>query len=206
MSCSINLWGQSTCRGGLGRLGGLAGRSLLWSCCLLPLFGFLCVMGGTPATDLGQALMPGALAVGVFVPAGRTQMVEMGMQDVGAHVLSQEDLKRIGAGMAAVQGNGTLDSDDGTTAGPAVTSAPAVFDWNAEYTYSHGVQAFIYGFPYLYLAQVRYKWTHDDSDPEHLPYTSVGQFWHAQDVLDATFQDGGAVRTTTRCTRSHGST
>ena len=39
-----NLWGQSACCGGLGRLAGLAGRSLLWSCRLLPLFGFLCVM------------------------------------------------------------------------------------------------------------------------------------------------------------------
>ncbi len=147
--------------------------------------------GATPAAELGQALMPGALAVGAFVPAGRAQMVETGMQNLGAHVLSPADLKRIGAGMAAVQGNGTLDSD-GPAASPPVTPPPAaVFDWNAEYTYSHGVQAFIYGFPYLYLAQVRHKWTHNDSDPEHLPYSSVGQFWHAQNVLDATFQDGG---------------
>ena len=147
--------------------------------------------GGTPAVELGQALMPGAIAVGVFVPAGRAEMVERGMEDLGAHVLTPTDLKRIGAGMAAVQGNGTLDHD-GTTASPAVTPpAAAVFDWHAEYTYSIGVQAFIYGFPYLYLAQVRYKWTHNDSDPEHLPYVSVGRFWHAHGVLDATFQDGG---------------
>ena len=147
--------------------------------------------GGTPAVELGQALMPGARAVGVFVPADRAQMVETGMQDLGAHVLSQADLKRIGAGMAAVQGNGTLDSD-GTTASPPVTPPPAaVFDWHAEYTYSIGLQAFIYGFPYMYLAQCRYKWTHDDRDPEHLPYSSVGQFWHARDVLDASYQDGG---------------
>ena len=72
--------------------------------------------GATPATELGQALMPGALAVGAFVPAGRAQMVETGMQNLGAHVLSPADLKRIGAGMAAVQGNGTLDSD-----GPAAS-------------------------------------------------------------------------------------
>ena len=73
--------------------------------------------GGTPAVELGQALMPGAQAVGVFVPAGRTQMIEMGMRDLGAHVLSPTDLKRIGAGMAAVRGNGTLDRD-GATATP----------------------------------------------------------------------------------------
>ena len=42
---------------------------------------------------------------------------------------------------------------------------PPVFDWHAEYTYSLGLQAFIYGFPYMYLPQVRYKWTHDARDP-----------------------------------------
>ena len=145
---------------------------------------------GTPAAELGQALMPGAVAVGVFAPAGRADMIETGMQNAGAQVLSQADLKRIGAVMAAVQGNG-LDSG-GTAASPAAApAAAAVFDWQAEYAYSLGVQAFIYGFPYLYLAQVRYKWTHDDHDPEHLPYVSVGRFWHAPGVLDATFQDGG---------------
>ena len=147
--------------------------------------------GGTPAAELGQALTPGSLAVGVFVPADRTQTVEMGMQRLGAQVLTQADLKRIGAGMAGVPSNGTLDGD-GTAASPAVTpTAAAVFDWDAEYAYSLGLQAFIYGFPYIYLAQCRYKWTNQPRDPKHVPYSAVGQFWHAQDVLDANYQDGG---------------
>ena len=161
---------------------------------------------GTPAAELGQALMPGALAVGAFVPAGRAQMVETGMQNLGAHVLSPADLKRIGAGMAAVQGNGTLDSD-GTAASPPVTPpAAAVFDWHAEYTYSHGVQAFIYGFPYMYLAQVPLQ-----VDPQR-------QRPGAPALLALSGSSGmprtswmppsrtAAVRTTTRCTRSRGST
>ena len=119
----------------------------------------------------------------------------MGMRDLGAHVLTPADLKRIGAGMAAVQGNGTLDRDGTTTSAPVTPPPAAVFDWQAEYTYSIGLQAFIYGFPYLYLAQCRYKWTHDDRDPEHLPYTSVGQFWHARDVLDATYTGAGRKKT-----------
>ena len=74
--------------------------------------------------------------------------------------------------MAGVQGNGTLDGD-GTAAGPAVTpTAAAVFDWQAEYAYSLGLQAFIYGFPYVYLAQCRYKWTNQPRDPKHVPYSA----------------------------------
>jgi hypothetical protein len=146
--------------------------------------------GGAPAAELGQALMPGALAVGVFAPAARAEVVEMGMQNLGAQVLAQDDLKRIGAGMTGVGANGTLDGD-GTAASPAVAPAAAVFDWHAEYAYSLGLQAFIYGFPYVYGAQCRYKWTNQPRDPEHVPYSTVGQFWHAGDVLDASYQDGG---------------
>ena len=144
---------------------------------------------GTPAAELGHALMPGAVAVGVFVPTSRAQAVEVGMQNLGARVLSAEDLKRIGAGMTGANTNGTLDTEEAADA--PVTPASPVFDWQAEYAYSYGLQAFIYGFPYVYLAQCRYKWTNEPRDPEHVPYSAVGQFWHARDVLDATYQDGG---------------
>ena len=33
------------------------------------------------------------------------------------------------------------------------TPAPARPDWRAEYAYTAGMQAFIYGFPYIYNAQ-----------------------------------------------------
>jgi hypothetical protein len=65
------------------------------------------------------------------------------------------------------------------------------FDWQHEYASSLALQAFIYGFPYVYSAQCRYKWTNDPRDPEHVPYSSVGHFWHAPGVLDAKYQDGG---------------
>jgi hypothetical protein len=64
-------------------------------------------------------------------------------------------------------------------------------DWHSEYAYSLGLQAFIYGFPYVYSSQIRYKWTNDPRDPEHVPYSAVGRFWHAPGVLDASYQDGG---------------
>ena len=32
----------------------------------------------------------------------------------------------------------------------------ATVDWKAEYAYSAGVQAFIYGFPHIYNTQIRH--------------------------------------------------
>ncbi len=112
--------------------------------------------GDAPAAQLGQALVPGALAIGIFVAPDRAEVIEMGVRNLGGQVLSAEELRRIGARLAGVPGNGTLDRD-GTGETPAMPPAAAVFDWQAEYAYSLGVQAFIYGFPYVYSAQCRYK-------------------------------------------------
>jgi hypothetical protein len=71
------------------------------------------------------------------------------------------------------------------------------FDWRAEYAYALGLQAFIYGFPYMTMAQLRYSWTTQPRNPEFIPYMAVDQFWHASNVLDATYQDGGSVNNDT---------
>ncbi len=47
---------------------------------------------------------------------------------------------------------------------PLVTGK--VDDWHGEYAYSLGLQAFIYGFPYIYNAQLRHKWV---TDPQTRP-------------------------------------
>ena len=45
-----------------------------------------------------------------------------------------------------------------------------VDDWHSEYAYSAGLQAFIYGFPYIYNAQLRHKWVADaEHDPTFTP-------------------------------------
>ncbi|MDX6293408.1 MAG: hypothetical protein QOH50_2483 [Kribbellaceae bacterium] len=64
-------------------------------------------------------------------------------------------------------------------------------DWKAEYAYSAGVQAFIYGFPYIYNAQIRHDWVTNPRDPEVIPYAAVNEFWHAARLVDATYRDGG---------------
>ena len=78
---------------------------------------------------------------------------------------------------------------------PQTQEAPAVPgvvpDWRAEYAYTAGVQAFIYGFPYVYNAKLRHDWVTQARDPAVIPYAAVNQFWHAARPIDATYRDGG---------------
>ena len=64
-------------------------------------------------------------------------------------------------------------------------------DWKAEYAYPTGMQAFIYGFPYVYNAKLRHDWVTQARDPAVVPYAAVNHFWHAAHVMDATYRDGG---------------
>ncbi len=57
--------------------------------------------------------------------------------------------------------------------------------------YSIGLQAFIYGFPYIYNAQIRHKWVTQPRDPTFIPYAAVNEFWHASRLMDASYRDGG---------------
>jgi hypothetical protein len=53
------------------------------------------------------------------------------------------------------------------------------------------LQAFIYGFPYVYNAMTRYKWTNVQQDIIHVAYAPVNTFWHAGEVTDASWREGG---------------
>ena len=64
-------------------------------------------------------------------------------------------------------------------------------DWEAEYAYTAGVQAFIYGFPYIYNAKIRHDWVTQARDPQVIPYAAVNHFWHASHPMDAAYRDGG---------------
>ncbi|MGZ4200172.1 MAG: DUF1254 domain-containing protein [Thermoleophilia bacterium] len=66
-----------------------------------------------------------------------------------------------------------------------------VDDWRSEYAYSIGLQAFIYGFPYIYNAQVRHKWVTQPRNPDFVPYAALNEFWHASRLMDASYRDGG---------------
>ena len=71
---------------------------------------------------------------------------------------------------------------------PTVTGTQ---DWRAEYAYTAGVQAFIYGFPYIHNAKLRHDWVTQARDTAVIPYAAVNQFWHAARLIDATYRDGG---------------
>nr|BFD81786.1 hypothetical protein StreXyl84_11870 [Streptomyces sp. Xyl84] len=64
-------------------------------------------------------------------------------------------------------------------------------DWRGEYAYTLGEQAFVYGFPYIYNAQLRHDWVTQPRNPATVPYAPVNHFWHAERLLDATYRDGG---------------
>lgn len=79
---------------------------------------------------------------------------------------------------------------------PAPNPPPAEKpDWRAEYAYTAGVQAFIYGFPYIYNARTRHDWVTKALDTSVVPYAAVNEFWHASRVMDATFRGGGCPST-----------
>lgn len=79
----------------------------------------------------------------------------------------------------------------------ADTPKPERPDWRAEYAYTAGIQAFVYGFPYISYAQLRHSWVTNKRDPEVVPYAAVNHFWHAGRLLDASFRDGGSPSTDT---------
>ena len=84
---------------------------------------------------------------------------------------------------------------DEREAAPPLPTGPV--DWRAEYAYTAGVQAFIYGFPYIYNAQLRHDWVTNRRDPDVVPYAAVNHFWHAARLLDAGYRYGGCPSTDT---------
>lgn len=80
---------------------------------------------------------------------------------------------------------------------PETTPAPPTNkpDWRAEYAYTAGVQAFIYGFPYIYNAKTRHAWATSTQDPAVVPHGAVNEFWHASRLMDASYRGGGCPST-----------
>ena len=143
------------------------------------------------ATHLGHALSPGAVALGLFVDPQYAGKIEDGLRKAGARILTADELKRLGAGLGGAELANDLDAKGAAAPPAAAPAAPAVFDWQAENAYSLALQAFVYGFPYVLYAQTRYTWTNVPQDPKHVPYAPVNQFWHASEVTDATWREGG---------------
>jgi hypothetical protein len=66
-------------------------------------------------------------------------------------------------------------------------------DWREDYAYTLGVQAFIFGFPYIYLPSLRWSWvTVPKPEGSITPYAPLNHFYHVRKLADATYRDGGA--------------
>ncbi len=151
--------------------------------------------GAGESEGLGYLLKPGATAIGLVVQTEHARGLADELTKLHGVVLSHEELHKIGAGhMLNVAAEGALAADKRTEVAVAPATGMAAtgkFDWRAEYAYALGLQAFIYGFPYMYSAQTRWKWVTQPRNPQFVPYAAVNHFWHAQHVVDATYQDGG---------------
>jgi hypothetical protein len=78
------------------------------------------------------------------------------------------------------------------TARPALSqSAVDLDDWREQYAYTLGVQAYIYGFPYVYMMELRWYQVAATVAP-NLPHMAVNHFWHNQVMGGPESQAGGS--------------
>src|SRR5215510_6086458 len=70
-------------------------------------------------------------------------------------------------------------------------SAVDLDDWREQYAYTLGVQAYIYGFPYVYMTEMRWYEVAATVAP-NLPHAAVNHFWHNQVMGGPESQAGGS--------------
>lgn len=65
--------------------------------------------------------------------------------------------------------------------------------WKERYAYSLGLQAYVFGFPYIYLPALRWSWvTQPKPEVSTTPYAPLNHFHHVRTLADATYRDGGS--------------
>jgi hypothetical protein len=60
------------------------------------------------------------------------------------------------------------------------------------YAYALGIHAYTFGFPWVYLTQLRYLWTQVDPGNDSTPYAPVNTFFHTTHLADAKYRSGGS--------------
>ena len=82
--------------------------------------------------------------------------------------------------------------------GSSPTLAQDTNDWKYKFAYTLGVQAYIYGFPWINMAHYRWEWVTQPPTPENdHPYAPLNKFSHATTLKDASFRGGGNPNTDT---------
>ena len=65
-------------------------------------------------------------------------------------------------------------------------------DWKGLYAYTLGLQAYVFGFPYVYLPTLRWLWVTVPKQAGNVtPYAPLNHFHHVRNVADASYRDGG---------------
>jgi len=68
-----------------------------------------------------------------------------------------------------------------------------VDDWREQYAYTIGMQTYIYGFPYVYMSEVRWGQVAQKVDPNsNLPHAAVNHFWHSHAMAGPESLAGGS--------------
>ena len=72
------------------------------------------------------------------------------------------------------------------------TASETVVDWRETYAYTLGTQAFVYGFPWVFLSELRYQWVTQARDPKWIPYAPLNQFWNSTELATGEMKTGGS--------------
>jgi hypothetical protein len=71
----------------------------------------------------------------------------------------------------------------------AKIASPTPMAWNEEFAYLTGMQAYIYGYPPIYYAELRHQWIGLGKGGVSM---AVNQYWHSRNLTDPKFQYGGS--------------
>lgn len=73
-----------------------------------------------------------------------------------------------------------------------ITGVAADPNWEEEYAYSLGVQAYVFAFPWYYNQLLRWIWITQPPRNERTASMPLNTFWHGRYLTDASYREGGS--------------
>lgn len=81
--------------------------------------------------------------------------------------------------------------------GQAASPAHNPDDWRENYAYTLGVQAYIFGYPYVSMPALRWAYVAMPRPNDMAPSAPLNQFFHFRKLADASYQGGGGTNNDT---------
>ncbi|MBF7729082.1 DUF1254 domain-containing protein [Pseudomonas sp. N040] len=103
-------------------------------------------------------------------------------------ILRQTSRKFAAALLLCFSASGAFPVSAAESLAPAA-SPPAATPWNEEFAYLTGMQAYIYAFPAIMYANLRYQWIESGQGQVQM---GVNQYWHSRGLSDPKLQYGGS--------------